>query len=151
MIKHVIVTVLAGATFIFNTGIFAQQCKVKPIVKQCMPMLNPYQYDSYALKEIVYGPKAKKESINFEVFSEEEYKLVFGQTVLPQEVGITIYRLSKGKKEIIYFDESGKKTSQDFSFGPTTSGTYYIEYEIPAATAPNQKGCFVVLIGLKEI
>ena len=151
MIKHIILTALAGATLIFNTGVFAQQCKVKPIVKEGMPKLAPFQYDSYALKEIVYGSKPKKESINFEVFSDEEYKLVFCQTVLPQEVGITIYGLEKGKKKILYFDESGKKASQDFSFGPTTSGTYYIEYEIPAATAANQKGCFVLLIGVKDI
>ena|ERR1051326_5401687 len=150
MLNKIATTVLTGALLTFSVHVLAQQCKVKPIVKQCMPLLSPYSYDSYALKEIVYGTKSKKESINFEVFSDEEYKLVFGQTVLPQEVGITIYRMSKGKKEIIYFDESGKKVAQDFSFGPTTSGTYYIEYEIPPATAPNQKGCFVVLIGLKE-
>ena len=150
MVKKVILTVLAGASLIFNTGIFAQQCKVKPIVKAGMPKLAPFQYDSYALKEISYGPKAKKESVNFEVFSDEEYKLVFCQTELPQEVGITIYGKNKGKKEILYFDESGKKATQDFSFGPTLSGTYYIEYDIPAATAPNQKGCFVLLIGVRE-
>ena len=150
MIKQVILTALAGTTLIFNTGVFAQQCKVKPIVKAGMPKLAPYQYDSYALKEISFGPKPKKETTNFEVFSEEEYKLVFCQTELPQEIGITIYGKIKGEKKILYFDESGKKVSQDFSFGPTKSGTYYIEYEIPAATSPNQKGCFVLLIGVKE-
>ena len=56
MIKQVILTALAGATLIFNTGVFAQQCKVKPIVKTGMPKLAPLQYDSYALKEISYGP-----------------------------------------------------------------------------------------------
>ena len=149
MVKKVIVTALAGASLIFNTGLFAQQCKVKPIVKAGMPRLAPYQYDSYALKEIVYGPKPKKESINFEIFSDEDYKLVFCQTELPQEVGITIYGKNKGKKEILYFDESGKKSIQDFNFHPTQSGTYYIEYDIPASTSTVKKGCFVVLIGLK--
>ena len=149
MIKHFVLTALAGALLIFNTNLWAQ-CKVKPIVKSCMPALQPFEYDSYVVKEISYGPKIKKETIDFQVFSDEEYKLVFGQTTLPQEVGITIYGLEKGKKKILYFDESGKKSSQVFNFGPTKSGTYFIEYEIPAATAPNQKGCFVVLIGIKE-
>ncbi|MBI4929178.1 MAG: hypothetical protein HY841_00325 [Bacteroidetes bacterium] len=149
MIKHIILTVLAGATFIFNSDLSAQ-CKVKPIVKMCMPQMAPFQYDSYVVKEITYGPKTKKETLDFQVFSDEEYKLVFGQTVLPQEVGITIYGMEKGKKKILYFDESGKKSSQMFNFGPTKSGTYYIEYEIPPSTAANQKGCFVVLIGIKE-
>ena len=151
MIKKVVFTALAGATLIFNSELSAQQCKVKPIIKAGMSKLAPYQYDSYAVKEIVYGPKPKKETIDFEVFSDEEYKLVFCQTELPQEIGITIYGKIKGQKQILYFDESGKKSSENFNFGPTRSGTYYIEYEIPAATAPNQKGCFVLLIGLKDI
>ena len=82
MIKHIIITALAGITLTFNLS--AQQCKVKPIVKKSMPQLAPYQYDSYAVKEIVYGTKAKKETIDFEVFSDEEYKLVFCETELPQ-------------------------------------------------------------------
>ncbi|MBI3501827.1 MAG: hypothetical protein HY063_08540 [Bacteroidetes bacterium] len=131
---------------------FAQQCKVKPIVKNCMDAMPPYQYDSYAVKEIVYGPKPKKEFIEFEVYSGEEYKLVFGKTVLPQEVGINIYdkRPSSADKKILFFDESGKKDNFVCNFTPTKTGSYYIEYEIPAASAPNQKGCFVVLIGIKE-
>lgn len=151
MIKHVKQAsnwiAIAGLLLIFTNELSAQ-CKVKPIVKNGMPLLAPYQYDSYAIKEINYGSKPKKETINFEVFSDEEYKLVFCQTVLPQEVGVVIYGKSKGKKEILYFDESGRKSVQTFNFGPTRSGTYYIEYEIPAASAPNQKGCFVVLIGI---
>lgn len=149
MIKHVLVTALAGTTLIFNTALFAQ-CKVKPIVKSCMPLMEPFQYDSYVIKEIAYTTKAKKETLDFQVFSDEDYKLVFGQTILPKEVGITIYGMEKGKKKILYFDESGKKSSQTFNFTPTKSGTYYIEYEIPALTDANQKGCMVVLIGVKD-
>lgn len=147
MIRQILFVTLAG---VFMLSLSADSaCKVKSIVKKHMPLLAPYEYDAYAIKEIIYGPKPKKETIDFEVFSDEEYKLVFCQTELPQEVSITIYEMKKGKKEIIYFDESGKKSLQTFSFGPTRSGTYYIEYEIPAATAPGQKGCFAVLIGVK--
>ena len=151
MIKPLLFTVLAGLFLISNAGLWAQ-CKVKPIVRNCMTALPPYQYDSYALKEIAYGEKAKKEVIEFAVYSGEEYKLVFGKTVLPQEVGITIYdKLPSSKnKKIVFFDESGKKDAFVCNFQPTATGIYYIEYEIPAATAPNQKGCFVVLIGIKE-
>ncbi len=151
MIKYILFTVLAGTLLFLNSDLSAQ-CKVKPIVKQCMPALDPYQYDSYAVKEIVYGAKTKKEVIEFSVYSGEEYKLVFGKTVLPQEIGITIYDkpVSSKNKKIIFFDESGKKDDFVCNFQPTTTGTYYIEYEIPAATAPNQKGCFVVLIGIKD-
>ena len=143
-------SILILASVAFCGEAFSQDCKAKPLVKQNMKRLEPYKYDAYAIKEITYGPRPKKETINFEVFSEEEYKLVFCQTKLPSEVEITIYGLVKGKKNILYFDESGRKSQQTFNFGPTKSGTYYIEYTIPPQTAPNQKGCFVVLIGLKD-
>ena len=142
---------LASGFWFLASGLFAQQCKVKPIVKNCMASLAPYQYDAYAVQEIIYGPKTKKESIEFAVYSGEEYKLVFGKTVLPQEVGIIIYDANPKKNgKIVFMDESGKKDNYVCNFQPTKTGTYYIEYEIPVATAPNQKGCFVVLIGIKE-
>ncbi len=145
-----IILLLGAGFFMFITGASAQ-CKVKSIVKQCMPSLGDFIYDSYVIKEIEYGPKAKKETLDFEVFSDEQYKLVFGQTELPKEVGITIYGMEKGKKKILYFDESGKKTIQDFNFAATKTGPYYIEFEIPAATTAGQKGCFVLVIGIKDM
>lgn len=144
--------ILASCILLFTSSLFAQQCKVKPIVKTCMSDMTPYEYDSYAVKEITFGPKAKKESIEFEVYSEENYKLLFCKTELPQEIGINIYDKGPNKKDrkIIFFDESGKKDQYVCNFHPEKSGTYYIEYDIPSATAANQKGCIVVLIGIKE-
>ncbi len=141
-----------AALFLSSNSDLAAQCKVKPIVKNCMPLLAPYQYDSYAVKEITYNAKEKKEILEFSVFSGEEYKLVFGKTDLPQEVGIIIYdkHPSKKDKKLLYFDESGKKGDFVFNFQPRTTGTYYIEFEIPAASAANQKGCFVLLIGIQD-
>jgi len=140
-----------GALLVFGTDL-AAQCKVKPIVKNCMPLLDPYMYDSYAVKEITYNAKARKEVLEFSVYSGEMYKLVFGKTALPQEVGIIIYDKDPSKKDrkILYFDESGKKGDFVFNFQPKNTGTYYIEFEIPVASAPNQKGCFVLLIGIKD-
>jgi len=152
MIKKVILTATACFLLLFHSELSAQQCKVKPIVNSCKSSLPPYQYDSYAVKEVVYGAKAKKEVLEFSVYSGEEYKLVFGKTELPQEINITIYdkHPSKKDKNIVYMDESGKKDNFVCNFQPTKTGTYYIEFEIPAATAANQKGCFVMLIGIKE-
>jgi len=151
MTKHILFIAVTGVFALFCPGLSAQ-CKVKPIVKKCMPLLGAYQYDSYAVKEITYAAKAKKEVLEFSVFSGEAYKLVFGKTELPQEVGIIIYDkpVTKKDKKILYFDESGKKGDFVFNFQPATTGTYYIEYSIPAQSAPDQKGCFVLLIGIKD-
>lgn len=147
-----IIFAIAGTLLMLAASELSAQCKVKPIVKNCMPMLKPYQYDSYAVKEIAYSAKAKKEILEFSVYSDEEYKLVFGKTSLPQEVGIVIYDKHPGKKDkkLLYFDESGKKGDFVFNFQPKASGTYFIEFDIPPASAPEQKGCFVLLIGIKD-
>ena len=143
---------IISSTLLLTSTYVAAQCKIKPIVKSCMSFLPPYQYDSYAMKEITYTAKRKTEVVEFSVYSDEEYKLVFGKTELPQELNITIYEKQPGKKEkkIVFFDESGKKDNIVCNFKPTKTGTYYIEYDIPPATAPNQSGCMVVLIGIKD-
>jgi hypothetical protein len=143
---------LGAGLWLLASGLFAQQCKVKPIVKTCMSSLDPYQYDAYVVKDIIYAAKTKKESIEFAVYSGEDYKLVFCKTELPQDVGITIYdgNPSSKKSKIVYMDESGKKDKFVCNFHPTSTGSFFIQYEIPASTAPDQKGCFVVLIGIKE-
>lgn len=148
--KKTIFLLVAAPLLLVTSSLFAQ-CKVKPIVKACMPQLGDFMYDSYVIKEIEYGKAAKKETLDFQVFSDEEYKLVFGQTVLPHEVGITIYGMERGKKKVLYFDESGKKSNQVFNFKAGKTGTYFIEFEIPAATAAGQKGCCVLVIGVKDL
>ena len=152
MTKRFLIAHLTSFLLISSAITLSAQCKVKPIVKNCMPELAPYQYDSYAVKEITYVTTAKKDVLEFSVYSGEQYKLVFGKTELPQEIGITIYdkQPSRKDKKILYFDESGKKDNLVCNFTPSTTGTYYIEFETPPATAPNQKGCFVVLIGIKD-
>ena len=128
------------------------QTKVKSIVKNNMASLGDFEYDSYAEKQIIYGTKTKKDFFEIEVFEDMECKLVFCKTELPQEVGITIYDRNPSNKDrkIIYFDDSGKKDQYVCNFRPTKTGAYFIEYEIPPATAPNQKGSILVLIGVNE-
>lgn len=150
MKQHISLIIFFLFYFLLPFGVWGQ-CKVKPIVKDLMPALVPYDYDSYAVKEITYGTKAKKDILEFSVYSGEEYKLVFGKTVLPQEIGITIYDGNPQKKgKIIFIDESGMKDKYTCNFRPTKTGTYYIQFEVPAATTPNRKGCFVVLIGILD-
>ena len=150
--KKLFYTLLAGCCLGLSAQQALAQCKVRPIIKHCMPDLGKYQYDSYAVQEITFGPQAKKAEIQFSVYSGEEYRLVFGKTVLPQEIGIKIYDGNPKSKnsKLVYFDDSGKKDNFVCSFEPTKTGTYYIVYDVPAATAPNQQGCFVLLIGIMD-
>ncbi len=138
--------------FAFNFSAFGQQPSVKAIVKKNMRSLDPYQYDAYAIKDITYNKKAQSVVVEFAVFSEEEYKIVFCKTELPQELEINIYDKNPKSptKKLIYFDESGKKDQYSCTFKPTSTGSYFIEYKVPPATAPGQKGTMIVLIGIRE-
>lgn len=149
--NHPVLFVFAALLFMVQLQANAQH-EIKAIVKKNMAALKPYEYDAYAMKVFNYGPKEQSVVIEFSVFSEEEYKLVFCKTSLPQEIEINIYDKNPKSKDrkLIYFDDSGKKDQYTCEFKPTITGQYYIEYKVPAATAPGQKGTMIVLIGIKE-
>lgn len=149
--KLLLLGAASGLLLMVNQKAIGQQ-QIKSIVKKNIAALDPFQYDAYAMKEITYGTKEQSVIVEFTVYSEEEYKLVFCKTELPQELEINIYDKSpKSKtKKLIYFDESGKKDQYSCTFKPTTTGSYFIEYKVPPATAPGQNGTMIVLIGIRE-
>ena len=149
--RSILFRVALGLLFLVSVEAKAQQ-QIKSIVKKNMAALEPFQYDAYALKEISYGSQEQSVVVEFTVYSDEEYKIVFCKTQLPQELEINIYDKSpKSKtKKLIYFDESGKKDQYSCTFKPTATGSYFIEYKVPVASAPNQKGTMIVLIGIRD-
>lgn len=149
--RSILFRVALGLLFLVSVEAKAQQ-QIKSIVKKNMAALEPFQYDAYALKEISYGSQEQSVVVEFTVYSDEEYKIVFCKTQLPQELEINIYDKSpKSKtKKLIYFDESGKKDQYSCTFKPTATGSYFIEYKVPVASGPNQKGTMIVLIGIRD-
>lgn len=129
----------------------AAQNQVKKIVKCNIDGLAPYNYDAYAVKEISFGAKEQSIVIEFSVFSDEEYKLLFCKTTLPHSVDIYIYDgdPKNPKSKLLYFDESGKKDQYVCNFRPKGTGSYFIEYKVPASAGKNQSGYIIVLIGVK--
>lgn len=135
--------------------VWAQASKpqsVKSIVKANIRNLDPYTYDCYAAKEISYTSKEQSIIVEFSVYSEEDYKLLFCKTVLPQSIDIYIFDGYPGdpKSKLIYFDETGTKDPYVCNFRPAKTGAYFIQYKVPVASAPGQKGSMIVLIGVKD-
>lgn len=147
--KLFLLAAATGILFMSNQYASAQN-NIKSIVKQNKASIAPFEYECYAAKEITYGPKEKSVVVEFSVYSDEEFKLLFCKTKLPQSVEIYIYdRNPKNKhKKLLYFDDSGMKDQYVCNFRPTESGQYFIEYKVPPASAPNQKGSIIVLIGV---
>ncbi len=136
------------------TFFVSAQCRPKPIIKQCKSSIAPYKYDSYAVTEISYGEKSQKFNVEFSAFMGYNYKIVFCTQNLPESIGIKIWDKPKQnkKRKLVYFDDSNKD-SYLCQFEPDQTGTYYIDYEVPAATkatGKDPKGCVVMLIGIKE-
>ena len=125
------------------------QCKARAIVKFCKADLKPFKYDAYAMNEIEYKSEKQIVPVEFTALQGNEYKLVFCTSELPLAVGITIYDKPKynKKRKILYFDENSKDGFL-CAFKPEKTGTFYIEYSVPASKDP-KKGCVVMLIGLK--
>ena len=149
--KSFLLGVVASALCMVNYSASAQH-KTKAIVRNNISSLAPYEYDCYSVKEFTYGPKEQSIVVEFFVYSEEEYKLLFCKSRLPQSVDVNIYDKNPAsrRKKLLYFDESGEKDQYVCNFKPTETGSYYIEYKIPAATEKNQKGSIIVMIGIKD-
>ena len=130
------------------------QCKAKTLVKQFKSELKPFEYDSYAINDITFKKEKQIVEVIFTAYAGLDYRMVFCTSSLATPIGITIYDKPKTnkKRKPIYFTESGKD-GYLCTFTPKTTGSYYIEYEVPASSttvAEGSKGCILMLIGIKE-
>lgn len=137
---------------IVTCGYSIAQCKAKQIVKECKPSITPYQYDSYALNEVLFDPlKPQVVEVEFTAFAGQQYKLVFSTSAFDEDFKLNIYdknQRSKNRKKV-YDSENG--IEKHWTFEPAKAGTYYIDYEMPKSLSGQKKtGCVVMLIGYKE-
>lgn len=137
--------------FVTTAYTFAQ-CPARHIVRKSKASIAPYQYDSYALKEITFDPlKPQVVEIEFTAFAGQQYKLVFSTSDFEEDIKLNIYdkNLRAKKRTKVYDSES--RIDKRWTFEPTKAGTYYIDYEIPkSASGKKKNACTVMLIGFKE-
>ena len=145
--------IIAVALLIAVAGTVAKaQCKAKQVVKECKPSIAPYQYDSYAMNEIIADPaKPQVIEVEFTAFAGQQYKLVFCTSGIEEDLKLNIYdKNQRAKKRNKIFD-SANGADKKWIFEPTKAGTYYIDYEVPKSASGKKKtSCAVMLIGYKE-
>lgn len=148
------VTLLFSVVLMLSLGYQSYaQCKAKQIVKECKGSIAPYQYDSYALNEINFDPKKPQTiEVEFTAFAGQQYKLVFCTSGFEEAVVLSIYDKSQRSKKRNKLYDGGTGKDKKWSFEPKKAGTYFIDYEIPAAINAQAKktGCIVMLIGYNE-
>lgn len=125
------------------------QCSVKHIVKNYKANIKPFKYDSYAMNDIIFTGNPQQIEVEFTAFAGQKYKLVFATSGFEENVTVNIYdHNNRSKKRKKMFDNDSGIDNLFWSFEPTKSGTYYIDYDIPPAGAGQaQQGCMVMLIG----
>lgn len=129
------------------------QCKAKELVKKCKPDLKPYNYDGYTENQFTFSDKPQVVDVEFTAFAGQHYRLVFCSSGFQEEVKVNIYDKNKRNpnRQKVYDNKQGID-NLFWMFEPPKTGTYFIEYEIPAvpASSKGKIGCLVLLIGFKN-
>ncbi len=146
--KFVLFVLLAFTSF----ASLQAQCNAKELAKKCKGNLKPFTYDGFADNSFTFKDKPQTISVEFTAYAGQKYKLVFCSSEFKEEVKVNIYDKNKNnpKRQKLY-DSSNGIDNMFWSFEPPRTGTFFIEYEIPAALdgSTNKTGCMVLIIGYK--
>jgi hypothetical protein len=129
------------------------QCKAKDLVKKYKPNLKPYNYDGYTENQFTFKDQPQTVEVEFTAFAGQHYRLVFCSAGFQEEVKVNIYDKSKrNPKRQKVFDSNQGIDNLFWMFEPPKTGTYFIEYEIPAGAKNDMGkiGCLVLMIGFKN-
>jgi hypothetical protein len=149
--KKIILTILFLAASLGYT-LEAQECNAKNIAKKCKNNLKPFNYDGYSDNPFIFKKTEQTIEVEFTAYAGQEYKLVFCSSGFKEDVKVNIYdRTKKNPKRQKVYDNSSGIDNLFWSFEPKKTGTYYIEYTIPAAAEGdlNKDGCIVLMVGYK--
>ena len=149
--KKAIILFIGFIVVIVDPSVYAQ-CKANAIVKSYKSNMLPYVYDSYAVNKIEFDATPKKMEVEFTAFAGEKYRLVFGTSGFKESVQVNIYdKSNKVKKRNKVYDSESGIDNLFWTFDPPKTGTFYIEYDIPASSDGQKKtGCMVMMIGYEE-
>lgn len=146
--KKTITALLLTAMSMLHQNTIVAQSGVKQIIKAYKANLDPYEYDSYASNKIVFdSAKTQTVEVEFAVFAKQQYKLVICTSGFQEQVKVNIYDKSKRcKKRTKIYDSENGIDNLFWSFEPPKTGTYFIEYEIPASTNKKIKEGYMIMI-----
>jgi hypothetical protein len=131
------------------------QCKAKQIMKACKPNIKaPFKYDSYAISDFTFTDKEKNVEVQFTAFQGVKYKIVFCTSGFEEPLKLDIWDKSnkvKKNRNKVYDNDQGIDNNF-WSFEPTKSGNYFIEYTVPVSNNPGvvKEGCVIMLISFVE-
>ncbi len=126
-------------------------CSTKQIIKACRPSMKPFVYDSYAIYEIEFGKTTQSMEEEFTAFAGQKYRLSFCNSGFAENIKIEVYDKNKKIATRKLVAQTSTSANTPWTFEPPKSGTYYLEYKIPASIDGTEKnGCMVMLIGYED-
>jgi len=136
----------AAFTLGFEIDVFSQK-QVKQMVEANRANLVPFDYDCYAATKIQFEDKSQVVGIEFTAFEGRKYRIVFCTAGFEEPLNLTIYDKSSSlryRRKV--YDNQQELEKTFWTFEPPKSGTYYIDYGVPASINKKGKTGYVILL-----
>ena len=148
--KFIVLMVFALLLSFFISTRATAQCTARTIIKDCKSkFVSPYKYSGCWMQEFVLEKKYKRYEGHFLVLEGLKYQILFCSSGSADNVVINIYDKSMdyGEKRKKY-GTSKNQGANLWTFEPTASGDYFVEYVIPPSqTGKPQTGCVMLMLG----
>jgi hypothetical protein len=125
------------------------QCRIAEIISQNKTGFQaPYKYDGFNYFKIGFTEQEQKIKKEFIAFKGQTYQLIFCTSGFEETVRISI---SESTNNSLVAGTTVGSDVTTWSFICTKTGSYTIEYDIPASeTGVAHEGCIAMLIGFAE-
>ena len=152
MKKLISILLLLPLLFSFQTDV-NDMCNDKEAKTNAIKLLGEYSYSSSKTSSFFFVNNEQIREIEVNLFEGEDYRFIFNNEFLPQNVEVRIYDKSKENKfRKMLFTSKDQPSQTSFIFEPSWKyKDIYINYVVPPATDSGQinKGCSVFVVGYK--
>jgi len=127
-------------------------CNDKEAKNKALKLLGDYSYSSSKTSNFFFVNNEQVREFEINLFEGEDYRFIFNNEFLPQEVEVRIYDKDKDSKfRKMLFTSKNQPSQKEFIFEPSWKyKDIYIDYIVPqAATEDIMKGCAVFVVGYK--
>lgn len=126
-------------------------CTYKDFRERVKGVLDPYEYDAQKVSKFTLKDNEQTKEIEVPLFIGENYRVVFSQEGMPQDVLIEIYNKAstKSKRELLWSNEDDMGQT-DYIWEPEKSKKFYVNYTVPATNDTIKKGCMYFVVGYES-
>ena len=151
MKKLFLVLLVLPLFFSFRTDIF-DLCDDEGSRNKATLLLNDYAYSAAKTSKFYFINNEQIREIEVNLFEGEDYRIVFNNESLPQNIEVRVYVKPKDNKfRKMLFSSKSTPSEKIFLYEPSWKNRIlYITYVVPPSTSDKiTKGCAVFVMGYK--